>query len=139
MIFLIIIVIFALLLVSFIYFKADERTYVVTIFNGDRGYYKGKKLHREDGPAIERTDGTQEWRVNGKRHRLDGPAVEKETSSGSYQEWWVNGKRHRLDGPAIVNGKYDSHYYVCGKEYDYNSFVQYNLKQNLKKQMKEKS
>jgi hypothetical protein len=54
--------------------------------------------HRDDGPAIEWSDGSREWYVNGKNHRLDGPAVE--WSDGG-REWWVDGKCHRLDGPAI--------------------------------------
>ena len=33
-------------------------------------------FHREDGPAIEYTDGHRAWYVNGNLHRLDGPAFE---------------------------------------------------------------
>jgi hypothetical protein len=32
-------------------------------------------LHREDGPALELTDGRKEWFIKGKRHRGDGPAL----------------------------------------------------------------
>ena len=42
------------------------------------------KLHREDGPAVEYTDGTKCWCRNGKRHREDGPAVEY---ANGYKEW----------------------------------------------------
>ena len=28
-------------------------------------YYKGAEYHREDGPAIERKDGTKEWCLHG--------------------------------------------------------------------------
>ena len=60
------------------------------------------KLHRIDGPAWERADGTKEWWVDGtkewwvdgKRHRLDGPAVE--WASG-YKAWWVDGKQIPVD------------------------------------------
>jgi hypothetical protein len=43
-------------------------------------YWRNKEglLHRLDGPAIEWSDGTQMWFINGQRHRFDGPAV----------EWW---------------------------------------------------
>jgi hypothetical protein len=34
------------------------------------------ELHRVDGPAIEDTDGTRSWWVNGKLHRVDGHADE---------------------------------------------------------------
>ena len=35
-------------------------------------------------------DGTQEWRLDGKLHREDGPAVE--WSNGS-REWYLNGEK----------------------------------------------
>jgi len=34
------------------------------------------KLHREDGPAVEYTDGSRLWYINGQLHRIDGPAIE---------------------------------------------------------------
>ena len=34
------------------------------------------KLHREDGPAMETTDGSKSYFINDKRHREDGPAIE---------------------------------------------------------------
>jgi hypothetical protein len=52
-------------------------------------YYVDKKLHREDGPAVEHFNGTKEWYRNGLLHRLDGPAV---IYSDGTKEWWVNGK-----------------------------------------------
>ncbi len=55
-------------------------------------------LHREDGPAVEYTDGTKEWFLDGQRHRLDGPAVE--WADGT-KAWWVDDQLHRLDGPAV--------------------------------------
>ena len=59
-----------------------------------RGYY-----HRLNGPAVEWSDGSKEWRVGGKRHRLDGPAVKLQNGT---KKWWVDDKLHRIDGPAIV-------------------------------------
>lgn len=44
------------------------------------------QLHREDGPAIEWSDGDWEWRLNGKRHRICGPCA---WISGYYY-WRVN-------------------------------------------------
>lgn len=43
--------------------------------HGDEIYFKDDKIHREDGPAIERTDGTKAWYFEGKLHREDGPAL----------------------------------------------------------------
>jgi hypothetical protein len=57
------------------------------------------QLHRLDGPAVIRTDGTQEWYVNGKIHRIDGPAIIRKNGS---QYWYINDKCHRIDGPAYI-------------------------------------
>ena len=60
---------------------------------GDKLYYSDRemqKLHREDGPAIERASGNKLWYVNGKLHREDGPAVER---YDGYKAYYLNGKR----------------------------------------------
>jgi hypothetical protein len=44
------------------------------------------------------TDGTKQWRLNGKLHRSDGPAIERADGSKS---WWLNDELHRTDGPAF--------------------------------------
>ena len=54
-------------------------------------WYKNGYLHREDGPAIEYTNGSKEWFINGKFHREDGPA---RIYSNGYKEWWLNGTRY---------------------------------------------
>ncbi len=54
-------------------------------------WYKNGKLHREDGPAVERIDGTKVWYRKGKLHREDGPAIEY--CKGN-KEWWVNDKQY---------------------------------------------
>jgi len=41
-------------------------------------HYKNGKVHRDDGPAIEHSDGAKLWYKNGKMHRDDGPAVQNE-------------------------------------------------------------
>ena len=64
---------------------------------GDIVFRKHTYIHREDGPAIYRKDGTKEWHIKGKRHRLDGPAV----VAPEKEEYWENGKQHRMMGPAI--------------------------------------
>ena len=35
-------------------------------------------------------DGTKEWHLNGKLHREDGPASER---SNGAKHWWLNGNR----------------------------------------------
>ena len=48
------------------------------------------KLHKDNGPAAEWSDGTKEWFLNGKIHRKDGPAIEY---SNGYKAWYLNGER----------------------------------------------
>ena len=67
--------------------------------HGDTYWYNAYgEVHRTDGPAVERADGTREWWIHGKVHRDDGPAVE---FADGAREWWIHGKHHRTDGPAI--------------------------------------
>jgi hypothetical protein len=77
----------------------DENNELIVEFNdGSREYYKDGYLHREDGPAIERSDYGQYWYLNGLLHRVDGPAVE----CLRHYEWCQYGKLHCEDGPAII-------------------------------------
>ncbi len=57
---------------------------------GTKRWYLNDRLHREDGPAIERDNGDKSWWLNGKRHRENGPAIEW---AGGYKEWFILGKR----------------------------------------------
>lgn len=81
--------------------------------NGDKYWFLDGKLHREDGPAIERANGNKYWYRNGKFHREDGPAIEYGCGD---KYWYLNGKLHREDGPAVewANG-YES-YWIDGEE-----------------------
>ena len=89
------------------------------------GYYDtSKKLHRENGPACEYTDGDREWYVDGKPHRVDGPAIEH---SNGTKSWWVDGECHRIDGPAIEYNDGAKYWYVDGKYYskkDFNKLIE---------------
>jgi len=62
--------------------------------DGTRLYYLWGKLHRTDGPAIERADGTKWWYLNGQRHREDGPAYE---GADGTRWWYLNDREHTLD------------------------------------------
>jgi hypothetical protein len=66
--------------------------------NGEKHWYKNNKRHRADGPAIEWANGPKEWWFDDKRHREDGPAY---STPAGQKEWFVKGLRHRLDGPAM--------------------------------------
>jgi len=48
------------------------------------------KYHREDGPAIETTDGYTAWYLNGDLHREDGPAV---LYPDGHKQWHLHGER----------------------------------------------
>ena len=81
--------------------------------NGYKEWWLNGSLHREDGPAFEYADGYKAWYLNGKRHREDGPAIEWNTGS---KEWWLNGKLHREDGPAIESFFGNKYWYLNGKQ-----------------------
>ena len=53
-------------------------TYKVTVDEEGtiRWYNADGKLHRLNGPVVERMDGSKEYYKNGKLHREDGPAIE---------------------------------------------------------------
>ncbi len=66
--------------------------------NGDRIWLDADgRLHREDGPAVECTNGDKFWYRNGVQHREDGPAAEC-VNRGKF--WFKSGLCHRDDGPA---------------------------------------
>lgn len=100
-------------------------------------WYHNGKLHRPDGPAIIRTDGTEKWYRYGKLHRVGGPAMSNLDGteerwyyrgrlhredggpaliSAATKEWRRHGMLHRLDGPAEIIGQEKNGYYwwVCG-------------------------
>jgi len=49
-------------------------------------------------------------------HREDGPAIE--LSNGS-KFWFVCGKRHRVNGPAVELSNGEKKYYLLGEEYSF--------------------
>ena len=52
------------------------------------------QYHCEDGPAVEGTDGTKYWFINGRCHREDGPAIE--FSNGKIS-WFIGGEQYSFD------------------------------------------
>lgn len=67
--------------------------------DGTQEWYLHGRLHRDDGPAFIRIDGTRGWYLHGRLHRENGPAV---IETDGTQTWCQHGKRHRNDGPAVV-------------------------------------
>ena len=82
--------------------------------DGTKRWYKDKKLHREDGPAIECVNGDKLWYHDGLIHRIDNPAVEY---TNGYRQWFFNGKCHRTDGPAILYSNGSTEWYINGLQH----------------------
>jgi hypothetical protein len=71
-----------------------DQTYTTTEDNGHtQKWWLKDQLHREDGPAVERSNGDKYWYLNGKRHRVGGPAI---IEAHGNVEWWVNGRRTKI-------------------------------------------
>jgi hypothetical protein len=67
-------------------------------FGNERYYDEQSRFHREDGPAITRSGGVQEWYFEGKKHRKDGPAYIN--AAHHLQTWYwmgtvVSEERHK--------------------------------------------
>ena len=69
-------------------------------------------LHRDDGPAVIEANGTQMWFQHGKLHREDGPAV---VAPDGTQVWYRRGKPHRDDGPAMIESDGTRSWWQRGK------------------------
>lgn len=57
-------------------------------------WWLNDKRHREDGPAVEDTDGNKEWWVDGGLHREDGPAIDEIDGE---KQWWVHNHIVRIE------------------------------------------
>ena len=86
--------------------------------NGTKEYWiNGKKLTESEfnSRSIKSMEnGNEVWKnLNGELHRLDGPAVIKTDGTQYYCQ---NGKLHRLDGPAVIYLDGRKEYYFYGRE-----------------------
>ena len=80
-------------------------------YNGTKKYYLNDKLHREDGPAVEYTDGTFTWYLHGEYHRVGGPAMVRNDGGIFYYQ---NNLLHREDGPACILSNGEELWYLRG-------------------------
>jgi len=80
--------------------------------DGSKYWYREGGRHRDDGPAIEHADGFKAWYRDGWLHRDRGPAVERPDGS---EYWYRHGKFHRDDGPAIERPDGSKYWYRHGK------------------------
>lgn len=53
-----------------------------------------RRLHREDGPAVESPLGSKAWYRHGVEHREDGPAVEYHFGT---MHWYLDGAKVRTE------------------------------------------
>src|SRR5690554_3848562 len=98
------------------------KEYRVKVYDDRTEWYNLKdELHREDGPAIESTNGFKGWYLNGQRHRKDSPAIEYADGT---KEWYKNDKLHREDGPAIEYTNGAKEWYINGTKLTENEFKQ---------------
>ena len=91
---------------------AIKKYYVTVDDFGNSRWYKDAKctvLHRENGPAVDCTNGHKEWWQNDQLHRIDGPAIEWRDGD---KRWFQNGQRHRIDGPAVVYANGSKAWYI---------------------------
>jgi len=68
----------------------DEQPICEISSTGNKWWYLNNQYHREDGPAVEYSDGSTLWYHYGQLHRLDGPA---EDYANGNKYWWYQGKQ----------------------------------------------
>ena len=95
--------------------------YQVKVYNDRVEWYLNNKLHREDGPAIEYSDGSKVWYKDGLRHREGGPAMEYADGS---KAWYKEGRCHREDGPAVSDPDC-LQWWINGRQYTEQEFRDY--------------
>jgi len=62
-------------------------------------FFRDGVWHRECGPALECSDGSEAWYFQGKFHREDGPAI---SDPPGYKAWFVHGEKVRVEFPSGV-------------------------------------
>lgn len=98
------------------------KEYKVEVYEDKTEWYNlVGQLHREDGPAVEYTNGHKEWYQIGKKHRLDGPAIEWIDGS---KLWFQNGQLHRENGPAIEYTSGNKFWFINGQQLSEEEFKQ---------------
>ncbi len=78
-----------------------------SMHDGSTYWFKNGIIHRDNGPAIEYSEGKKVWIVNGRTHREDGPAITFFNS----EEWFIDGKRFESDKYLINLIKYKMNNY----------------------------
>ena len=91
------------------------------------------RLHRELGPAVIFSNGTEDWFRHGTRHREDGPAM---IYPNGTTVWFRHGKLHREDGPAVILWDGSVQWWLNAKMYSFQEWAdKLNLDQKTKLEM----
>jgi len=85
---------------------------------GTKHYLNQKrKFHRLDGPAVEYSDGSKYWLINGNYHQNIGHSIECRNGP---KYWLFKGKHHRIGGSYH---SYDDLWFIYGKEYSKKGYI----------------
>ena len=60
---------------------------IINVFGTKEWILPNGSVHREDGPAVEHTNGTKYWYIDNELHREDGPAIEY---MSGHKSWYLN-------------------------------------------------
>lgn len=102
------------------------------VVNNDIRWYKNNLLHKEDGPALEKANGTKHWIINGMLHRENAPAL---IYYNGNQCWYIHGNLHREDGPAIEYANGENQWYINNNKMTEEEFNHWLDKKNLNQKL----
>jgi hypothetical protein len=77
-------------------------------------HFVNGEYHNENGPAVERTDGSEEWYIHNRRQSVGGRP--SEIRSNGDKLWHQDGKLHRENGAAIERHNGERLYFLYGKQ-----------------------
>lgn len=97
-----------------LYLESTQEPEMQEFSDGTKQWRLNGKLHRVDGPAIIGL-GDERWMQHGNFHREGGPAV---TMSNGSEFWYLHGNIHRTDGPAIKIANMKDQWWVDNRQYD---------------------
>jgi hypothetical protein len=86
-------------------------------------------FHREDGPAMEYSNGDKVWFLYGEIHRDNEPAV---IYHDGEKRWYQHNRLHREDGPAIEYADGGKVWYLRGKKISCTTQEEFERLMNLR-------
>lgn len=92
-------------------------------FAGTLEWHLDGHQSRLDGPSqiLHTPEGIyRQWKVRGSLHREDGPAKIRQDGS---MEWWSRGKKHRVDGPAYIGADGERKWFIHNQQITEEEFL----------------